>query len=338
VEWLGRRDATAARREARSATASAPDPEAQAKRAEARLAKVDKGIHALDLWMNDLVRHGLASLETKPPSFWEAQAARLVDAQASALAGRIRRIGALVGAAPDWPERVLEELGKTALLTHAFRRIDELPAGLRADVRHLLGWTTAEAEVERDGERVADEWLAFGQVVEDDERVRMRRTWVRGARSGRTALLLDFAVGAAAFGDAPAPGTACEAEAIFWPSAAPTRALLRERRATRAWPFALPGGDVEALLGQYARAVAAVPWFGRLGSMLSGVSVVANSAGVFVRDARGQGLPLAHGDMSRLLAVSGGHPVDVAGEWDGRAFRALSVVAAGGFVPLRSPT
>jgi len=36
----------------------------------------------LELWLRDLVRQGLAAAPGQPYSFWDAVAARLVDAQA----------------------------------------------------------------------------------------------------------------------------------------------------------------------------------------------------------------------------------------------------------------
>jgi hypothetical protein len=40
------------------------------------------------------------------------------------------------------------------------------------------------------------------------------------------------------------------------------------------------------------------------------------------------------GDHWLLLALSGGHPVDVAGEWDGAAILPLGVVADGAYCVL----
>jgi hypothetical protein len=47
------------------------------------------------------------------------------------------------------------------------------------------------------------------------------------------------------------------------------------------------------------------------------------------RDPEGRGLPLAGKPPWKLLAVSGGHPVDLCGEWDGRRLRPLSIVHEG---------
>jgi hypothetical protein len=141
--------------------------------------------------------------------------------------------------------------------------------------------------------------------------------------------VLEFSAGGAPFGETLAPGTGFEADAVFWPSAAPLRALLRDRKATRAWGERLPGTDVAGLLAAHARRIAALPWVDRVGVTLADVAIVRDGAALYVRDARGDALPLSEGDHLRMLAISGGHPVGVAGEWNGRTLRPLSVIAFG---------
>ena len=99
LDWLQRRAASAKGEQANGRTgerASEPTGEqateaandgakrakAEAKKADQRVKRVLAGIDALDRWLEDLVRNGLASVEAQPASFWEAQAKRLVDAQA----------------------------------------------------------------------------------------------------------------------------------------------------------------------------------------------------------------------------------------------------------------
>ncbi len=157
-EWLARRAGAQAKREEKTnagqPAAVADDPSTTEKRkvqaeksAAKRARQVAKGLDALDLWLDDLIRTGLAGLELKPASFWEAQAARMVDAQAPGIATRLRALAAIPNATPEWPERLLAELGRLAMLTHAFRQIDTLPAGLQDDVRQMIGWTRKEDEV-----------------------------------------------------------------------------------------------------------------------------------------------------------------------------------------------
>src|SRR5215207_7330201 len=141
-DWIARRGAAAEKKEAKAAAAAAPvDEEAQVRRAQKRAARVEEGIAALDLWLADLVRNGLATVADKGGELWERQAARLVDAQAPGLAARLRRVGEVPQSAPDWTRRVLIELGRIALVTEAYRRLDALDDPLRDDVRAPLGWT-----------------------------------------------------------------------------------------------------------------------------------------------------------------------------------------------------
>ena len=273
-------------------------------------------------------------MEGHPPGTWETQAARLVDAQAPALASRVRRLAHLVGGDAQWPVRLLDELGRIALLTHAFRRIDVLPAALQADVRQLIGWSLSQDEVVANGEAVHDEWIVAGQWMEDDERVRVQRTWLVGARTLRTALFLQFSAGGAPFAESLIPGTAFEAEIVYWPSAWPMRATIRERvTAPRTWSDRLPGFDrVDAFLDAVTVATARQPWLDRTVACLRTVTPVhLGKAGRIVRDTEGRALRLAPLDAWTLFALSGGAPVDLTAEWDGDLLVPLSAIVDGAF-------
>jgi hypothetical protein len=189
-DWIQRRASTAEQRETkeRAKSTAATDGTTPVKRAsksaDRRLARVQGGLDALDLWLDDLLRGGLAQVATQPATFWERQAARLVDAQAPGLAGRLRRMAALPHASRDWPALLLVELGRVALLTHSFRRIDELDPALREDLRGAIGWTLTQDEVLARGEVVGDRWLVLGQRATVEDRLRTQRTWLLGATSG----------------------------------------------------------------------------------------------------------------------------------------------------------
>lgn len=327
ASWLAMRTETAERKTAKAA----PDPEGQAKRAAQRHERVLEGLEALDLWMLDLVRNGLAELETKGTAAWDQQAARLVDAQAPALSTRLRALASIAGGADDWAERLLGELGRIALLTHAYRRIDQLSPELQADVRTAIGWTLTEDEVQSTGERIADDWLVLGSITEEGDRVRTQRTWLRGRASGRTALVLQFAAGAAHFAQLLMPGTVIEADLAFWPSAWPQRALIAERRAQRT--ANLDGDDSFAtFLDRNANALAKQPWLWRTGAVIRDLIPRVDTRGTWtVRDRENGVLPLEGRDHWQLLAISGGHPIGLTAEWDGYALTPLAVVNNGVF-------
>ena len=340
ASWLAKRgeaaERTQAKRQAGVEAATETTPEGareRARRAGRRDERVLGGIEGLQRWLHDLARNGLAGLESRGASFWEAQAARLVDAQAPGLARRVRELGEIPGSRRDWPARLLAGLGRLELLIHAYRRGDKLSPELASDVRHLIGFNAREEDVLARGQVVRDRWTVIGQWIEEDEKVRAQRSWLAGEETGRFALFLQFSFGGAPFERALAPGTRIEAELAFWPGAFPLRALIKNVDETaRAESFPL-AGDVEALHARYADALARQPWVERFPAVLKGVVPVPGGADERWRlvDRVERSLPLSKGEHWRLLAVSGGQPVDVGGEWDGEALLPLGAMSDGRF-------
>lgn len=339
AEWLQKRGAAAEKKEKRAEAASTPvDEKAQARRAEKRTERVAEGLDGLELWISDVVRNGLAAVADQGPSFWENQAARLIDAQAPGLAARLRRLAEIPRNAPDWSRRVLGSLGRIVLLVEAYRRLDTLEPPLQDDVRGLIGWSLKDDEVRARGEAVHDRWAIIGQRTEEDERLRVQRTWLLGLDTRRYALVLQFAHGQAPFEQMLLPGTALEARLRFWPSASPMRALTEERTgAPQAWAGPAPGFDrLRALLAHVTAGIAAQPWLDRWPCVLRGVRPARTKGAEWsLVDGDGAALPLATLDNWKLVAVSGGHPVDVAGEYDGYELLPLAVMANDQFETLR---
>lgn len=326
--WLSRRNQATEKKQARAELAASKplDEQAQQRRSEKRRGNILEGLEQLDAWLNDLLRQGLSRLPAESPSFWEGQARRLVDAQAPALAGRMRMMGQQVGASRDWPARLLGELGSVALLTHAYRRQDQLLPALAADVRRFLGLNLEQADVIAHGDLVEDDWTVLCEIVEDEERVRSQRVWLRGAESERVALILQFAVAGGRFAEALPVGTRVRARLAFWPSACPQRALVVERLGQAHNAAPPTGADVTGCLAQFAAMLAQVPWLDRALFVLREVIPVprpGNHGGWSVSDSQQLTLPLrenAHPQLAPLLlALSGGAPLTLLGEWDGFA-------------------
>ncbi len=341
THWQEKRQATSARKQERTVKASDEAPSAaQLKTSAKRLATVKKGLDVLDIWLNDLVRQGLANVQTQPASFWDAQAVRLRDAQAGALDTRVRGLAGIPNASSDWPERLLAELGKLALLTHAFRLEDQPGAGMREEVRQLIGWSLTQDEVSVCGETVRDDWLILGQLVDDAGHGKMQRTWLTGLRSGQAALILQFSMAGRPFAEHFAPGLHLEAELTFWPGAARQRAYMRTRLGDLvALSEPLPGTDnIEVFLASVATALGQQPWQERFISLLRNVVPVCGPEGQtwHMRDSEGRALPLLASDGWSVLALSGGHAVDLAAEWDGNVLRTLGLMVEGTYTVLKS--
>ena len=333
TDWLARRAArTAAGKSAEERGEATPDPKAKEKRAQKRHSRVAAGLDSLDLWMEDLVRDGLAAAGTKPASFWETQARRMVDAQAPGVAARLRHLSGLPNSSPDWPEKLLAGLGRLALLSEAFRRLDAIDEPLAESVRTEVGIPLSQEEVLERGEKVADGWIVLGQRTGDEGRLKARRTWLLGENTRRYALILQFATSGAPFAEGFVSGTVSRAELAFYPGAYPLRAVVRSRTGGGTRAEKLPGhGTLEELLDLTSRATARQPWLERFPAAIEDVVPFLddgpNGGRWLVRDCDGEALPLANGEHWTLLALSGGHPVDLAAEWDGEKLLPLGAVA-----------
>ncbi|MCC3158964.1 hypothetical protein LJ737_17105 [Hymenobacter sp. 15J16-1T3B] len=341
-EWLDKRHDAQAKKTAPAPPAAEPvaAPEAAAEPAPgvavapARLERMQRGAAELLRWLHDLIGAGLAQTEKLPASFWENQAARLVDDQLPGLAAALRELPELRQQGADWPARLLARLGELYLLAAAFGRLAELPEALRADVLQQVGVNVKKEDVLARQPAVADTWQVLGQVTVEEERLLARRSWLWGQRTGRYALVLEYAFGGQAFATALVPGGQYRGGLAFYPGALPLRAVP-----TADWTFQGlhddildPGGAPNAVLEAYATALGQRPWLREWPATLTEVVPVRTAAGgVHLRHAdSGQELPLHPSSELgwELLAVSGGYPINVFGEWDGRALLPITYTGA----------
>ncbi len=343
AEWLAGRAAREEKKveKAQAAAEKPVDVEAQAKRAAQREARVTDGIASCRVWLEDLVRRGLATAQVENSAAWERMAARMVDAQAPGLAALVRRVPESIASGAGWDVRTLDLLGRLHLLLCAGERLEALPPDLGVDVRTALGWSQAKEEALATGP-VSDRWIAVGQIVEEEDRFRVRRTWLVGRTTGRRALLLDFAAGLQPLAPSVASGTEFEGDIAFYPGRLPLRALMIScTDAKQAGTDMGTAGDatIETGLRRYAESLAANPWLLRWPLALPRVNLVNDGGSWCLVDEVGACLPLkptfTNGlQLWRLLSASGGRPMAVMVEWDGEFALPLSAADGRGFYDL----
>jgi hypothetical protein len=312
----------------------AADPAAQAKRMASRSAKVDAGIVELNQWLGDLLRQGLATPQST--GSWAQIAARMVDAQAPGLARRLQEMAATVQSGEGWTDRLVEQLGQLQLILEGYSRVDSLPAALQADVRSQIGWTSSQAEVLAAAERrVSDRWWVLGQRDQPEEQLRSRRIWLWGEASGRSALLLLFAYGSQPFELTLIPGTIVETELAFFESAYPQRAIVAGDMTVVDRGICQPiVQSIDEAMVSYSQALCQQPWLDRLVMTLGGVVPIGQGDRGFIWDGANAGLPICeqYDSLWQLIAISGGRPIDLCGEWDGQEFNPLSAWVDGQFI------
>jgi SWIM zinc finger len=295
------------------------------KRAQERADRVASGLAELTEWLRDQVRVGLAASVQAATStgagLTSAVAARMVDAQAPGVAGMLRGLSAAPASGDEWPARLLSEYGMLHLLARAHERLDTLPPGLAATVRSRIGYTTGRQEV-LSRPAITDRWEVLGVRDLTDGEVPGRRIWARGLDTHQSAMLLTF-YGPAGWQDPDAArlraGAEFRADLHFYPGQPPMRALIGTRHGdpARAKP-PVPDGGIDTMLADYATGLEQDPWLTTWPALLDGTPVPPSNGRKTwnLIDRTDVALPLLENDsLWTLLAVSGGHPVTVAGEW-----------------------
>ena len=278
-----------------------------------RVERMYAGLTELDRWLDDRMRTGLADPALAKYATWDELAARLVDAQAGSLANRIRRLAGLVGASPDWHSDVLAELGLLHLLAQAGRRLGSLPGPLADAVAITVGWSVRQADVLA-GVPDTDTWIVAARSDTREDRIEVRRHWLRGAASGRWALVLSFAAYRQSLDTSLTVGTALAADLHRYPGPA-LRALVGARHGEPTEPARPPAVDIVSACGEIGMLLAFEPWLDRV-PFTATASIAVDGSTFMLADAGGT-LPLiaAGRPLATLLAVAGGDPVDVTCEW-----------------------
>jgi hypothetical protein len=302
---------------------------ARAARFGQRLALMQRGVEDLEQWLLDLVRQGLATAESQPEAFGVSFAARMTDAKLSGLARRIRGFKLIVGH-HHWPDRLLGELASLYLFAQGFKQWGSLPEPLQEEIFNLAGLSRKKEELLQ-LEGLQDRWLVAGQIEgeSEDDKLRYRRTWLLGEQSERWALLLDFSWGQQGYETNWVVGSTWQGELVFFPGAYPLRALVRQAVPDHA-PFHAPEGcrSIADFARAYAAALAENPWLATFPALLGQVAPRHEAGAFWLVDAAGQMLPLtAEGDAAwMLLAICGGAPIKLFGEWDGLALRPIAAL------------
>ncbi len=322
-EWVLRWAETARPR------AETPDAAAVAARRTERLEQMDDGVAELQRWLIDFLHQGLAGADSRQEDM-QHFAARMVDYKLPGPARRLRALATAQGQ-DDWHRTLLEELAQLYFFTRAWQQREQLSETRQRELLLAAGVSIRREEALSEPP-VNDHWLVLGIVEGEEEALRYRRTYLRGESTGRMALLLDFAHGQQPMAQQWPTGSAWLGEVYFFPGNEPLRALFPQPQPSRRPYDNLRGlPSFSMLTDQFATTLGRQPWLVALPVLLDDVRPDVQGEEAFLWDHTGQGLPFSlAGDAAwTLLALSGGRPLSVFGEWNGRMFQPLSAIAEG---------
>lgn len=337
TDWLNARTERVQKKEEKKeakqreqAASPAAEPSAAAlKSAQQRWAKMATGAAELQPWLLDQLARGLGSIGPQSRAAWETMAARLVDAKAPGLGQRLSNAAAGLLQGADWPEKTLRQLGLLQLACEAVARRDALSETAQTDLRVMLGWPLDKETVLAQSPGVLDNWQIIGVIQEErDNNVQERRVWLQGQQTGRRALLLEHAFAGRGFEQSWLPFSSHTATLAFYPSAAPLRAIVAshgEADTANAAPVETNPAQAAQEWRTLAQRVANNPWI-PLHPLRCHAATPCREADGFRLNWGGQSLRLALSDNEgwALLALSGGQPLSLMGEWNGETLRPLS--------------
>ncbi len=330
-----------------------PDPARQKRQLE-RTARMKAGLHELDNWLTDRVRAGLAAPELADPAIWDRLAARLVDAQCAGLANRVRRVAVKVGRQGPWHEHVLEEMALLHAIAVGAQRTSALPIDLADGVHAATGLTFAKDDVLQ-GVPSSGHWIVAGQSRTREDRITVQRTWftvgpqpsigmggVPGEARPPTdtgskwAMVLSFGAFGRELADEYEVGTTIEADLHWYPGGIRLRALVGRVEGPPAPCTAGPSPTTIArACADAGWAASAEPWLERFPMCILAVPAPRGNGRWSLTDGTGA-LAIDGGcrRIAELVAVSGGRPVVVMGEWSVDGLLPLTLFADGQVVGL----
>ena len=308
AEWLDKRNQ---REEKKKEKESKPvDKEAQAKRIEKRTKKVAAGINEINLWMEDLVRTGIATVPQQSYELVSKIKPRMIDAQAPGLAARLDRMSQLNFFKEGWQTDLLREVSITYLLTTAYQNRETLSPDWQKEIQTLIGFNIQKNEVLAEP-AVSDHWLVLATHSEMVDRLTVEKVWLYGKKNNKFALLLSFYAQQQTAPQVFLSGSVLDADLCFYPGVASRRALIKTQRKTLDFFMPAAISDLENFYDQVSQDIAANPFTTDRPFLIDAVRICYSEEEWFLKDKNEQVIPIENADEEgwQLMAGSFGLPM-----------------------------
>jgi hypothetical protein len=294
---------------------------------------IEAGLSELELWLHDLIRSGLEVARTRPPTYYQQMADRLVDASLGEVAKDIRQLASISAKNPRWHEDYLSILGKLHLLIQGFKHLDDLPETLQADLRVAVGWLPR-----LQNETITDRWHILGRRVELEVNRKIQRTYLWAEGSSRPALLVDILHGKKTVNTRFLPGVVLGATLSFYNSSTPLRAeLVSLQTMTQPEEPITAETSIKSSIATLTTIKTLNPWLRSYPLVLQDVVVEQYESNWIIRDNEGYFLSLPpRFPYSWYLRALSADRLWLFGEYDGSRFLPISTWANGRLLELHT--
>lgn len=307
-EWLNKRNQREEKKKEKEA--KPVDEKAQAKRLEKRNEKVAAGISEINLWMEDLVRTGIATVPQQSYDLVSKIKPRMVDAQAPGLAARLDRMTQINFFQEGWQADLLREVATTYLITTAYQNRETLSSDWQKEIHTLVGFNIQKNEVLAEP-AVRDHWLVLATQHEVVDKLTVEKVWLYGKKNNKFGLLLSFYAQQQMAPKVFLSGSVLDADLCFYPGVAVRRALIKEQRKTL--DFFMPDAiaDLEDFYDQVSQDIAMNPFTLDRPFLIDAVQICYSEEKWFLKDKNKQVIRLENSDEEgwQMMAASFGLPV-----------------------------
>ncbi len=324
------------RRQQQSATNMSATKPLLANNHDHHLQRVMGGVAELELWLRDMVRHGLATLPDRPNRYWVEIADRMVDAEAPLIAKKLRQMSRIPLKNADWPQQYLQQIGQLFLLTQGFKQWKTLPIETQSDLKMAVGWLPNP--LTHAGEMVEDKWLIMGRTRQPINKQQWQHTWLWGINCNRLAMITQTILPNKPNGRFHPTGSTLNGTLHFSPSHTPLLAdgvnLVIDNLSTH---HTVGFSSIERAMQTFTQAQTANPWLSEFPIALKSVQLLRQEQErLLLIDQAGHILPLTKpfNYSWHLDAFSNQQPFSLFGIWQNGLLKPITFLAPRGWLDL----
>ncbi|MBX7242174.1 MAG: SWIM zinc finger domain-containing protein [Bacteroidia bacterium] len=282
------------------------------------------------LWVEDIIRSGIASQESRMYEFAEAQKVWMSNAKAEGLRALIDEIARTVGdgEGTEWLQKFLLKSGELYFLFKLLKNIEAAQEPFRKSVKQLIGFYEQRKDV-LPLPAIKDIWMIMGSIqeeVEDKHNLLIRKIWLYGKKTGERALITDFAFNGVFTEQYGPTGSCFEGEIVYYPGIVRQRALVKTQIRTieKVSPVFM---GFEENFRRHAQEISAFPWLKQFPFLLSEMKIGNSGKQWFLTDSQMKAIPMkiSREKAMYILVLTGNQSFNVFGEWLDNQFLPLTI-------------
>jgi len=260
-EWLDKRIEKAVKRA--SKPVKVKSVERIKKLEDRRWSSAKKDVESLELWLQDALKLGILDFPNREHGYWEALKKRMVDLKISGFNVFFSQLQSMEYG-ENWELKVVDILSQIHQLVASVKHYDSLDEPFKKELAMLLGWSVNRKELLADeqSEVVDDVWIVTKVLLEEQERLTVRKVYLYGTESNRWAFILEFAHGNSYFEEHYLEGSLVQAKLVFYDGLFKQRAVLKIKGAKEESDFKAlrPFATLQEAHNAFKEALILFPW------------------------------------------------------------------------------